>query len=103
MKRYLGERLADGRLFVWVEEERDRRPLNPRFDLKDLSRTGFECGGTCESGADQLALALLCDHTNDRTTALAHYQSFRRALVDRLNERGFTLTPEEIQAALVLL
>ena len=53
MKNYTGDRTIDG-ISVLV----DGQPLDPRFDLRRLSGTGFEW--TYEGGAPaQLALALL--------------------------------------------
>jgi len=59
MKRYRGGRSLDGAV-VAVDE----KPLDPRYDLKQLSATGFEW--TYEgAGPAQLALALLADHLGD--------------------------------------
>lgn len=75
MRTYTGDRTIDG-IRVLVDGE----PLNPRLDLRSLSRTGFEW--TYEGDAPaQLALALLADHLHDDAEALAYYELFMRAIV----------------------
>ena len=96
MKRYAGGRSLDGAL-VTV----DGRPLNPRFDLKRLSATGFEW--TYEgAGPAQLALALLCDHLGDDARALALYERFMKAVVADL-DNSWELSSADIDAALAEL
>lgn len=57
--------------------------LNPRFDLRNHSPTGF-CWGYGGSGPAQLALALCCDVlANDRLAEMV-YQKFKWAWVSRL-------------------
>ena len=72
--------------------------LNPRFDLWNHSPTGFEWGYG-GSGPAQLALALLADHLRDDDAAVSLHQDFKFAVVARLPKRGWTLTSEQIQAA----
>jgi hypothetical protein len=93
MKRYEGGRsLAGAKVTV------DGRPLDPRFDLKRLSPTGFEW--TYEgTGPAQLALALLADHLGDDTKALALHDAFMRTVVADL-DNSWELTSVEIDAAL---
>ena len=74
-------------------------PLNPRVDLWNHSPTGFEWG-YCGSGPAQLALALLAGHLGDDNVAVALHQDFKHAVVTRLDERGWTLTDEQIRAAI---
>lgn len=93
MKLYEGGRGLDGAV-VTV----DGRPLNPRFDLKTFSPTGFEW--TYEGdGPRQLALALLADHFRDDAKALALCERFMRDVVSVL-DNAWSLTGEEIDAAL---
>ena len=93
MKIYQGGRSLDGAV-VTV----DGAPLNPRFDLRQFSRTGFEW--TYEGdGPRQLALALLADHLGDPARALALTDPFMRAVVAEL-DNAWELTGEEIDAAL---
>jgi hypothetical protein len=77
----------------------DGRALNPRFDLWNHSPTGFEWG-YAGSGPAQLALALLADHLADRQEALDFYQSFKFAIVARLEHLRWELTSEQIDQAL---
>jgi hypothetical protein len=93
MKRYEGGRSLAGAV-VTV----DGAPLDPRFDLKRLSPTGFEW--TYEgAGPAQLALALLADHLGDDTKALAVHEAFMRAVVADL-DNSWELNSAEIDAAL---
>ena len=93
MKTYVG-----GRSLAGAEVTVDGAPLDPRFDLKRLSPTGFEW--TYEgNGPAQLALALLADHLGDDGRALALYQAFMRAVVAEL-DNSWELTSADIDAAL---
>ncbi len=75
MKTYTGDRTIDG-INVLVDGER----LDPRFDLRRFSDTGFEW--TYEGDAPaQLALALLADHFQDDDKALAWHEPFMREIV----------------------
>ncbi len=93
MKVYEGGRSLDGAV-VTV----NGMPLDPRFDVRRFSRTGFEW--TYEGdGPRQLALALLCDHLGDARRALELTESFMRSVVAEL-DNAWQLTSEEIDAAL---
>ena len=93
MKFYRGGRSLDGAV-VTV----DGKPLDPRYDLRRLSATGFEW--TYEGGGPaQLALALLCDHLGDDARALALYERFMRAVVAEL-DNSWELSSTDIDAAL---
>jgi len=93
MKVYEGARSLDGAV-VTV----DGRPLPPRFDLKALSKAGFEW--TYEgAGPAQLALALLADHLGDDRLALQHYERFMHEVVADL-DNAWRLTSADIDAAL---
>ena len=96
MKTYVG-----GRSLAGAEVTVDGRKLDPRFDLKRLSPTGFEW--TYEgNGPAQLALALLADHLGDDARALAFYQPFMRAAVAEL-DNSWELNSADIDAALASL
>jgi len=96
MKLYVG-----GRSLAGAQVTVDGRPLDPRFDLKRLSPTGFEW--TYEgNGPAQLALALLADHLGDDAKALTLYEPFMRAVVADL-DNSWELTSTEIAAALQAL
>src|SRR5204862_5856853 len=96
MKVYRGGRSLDGAV-VTV----DGRPLDPRYDLKRLSATGFEW--TYEgAGPAQLALALLADHLGDDARALALHQPLMRHLVAEL-DNSWELSSADIDVALAEL
>jgi len=96
VKRYEGGRSLAGAV-VTV----DGAPLDPRYDLKRLSPTGFEW--TYEgAGPAQLALALLADHLGDDRRALALYERFMRAMVADL-DNSWELSSTDIDAALVAI
>lgn len=93
MKTYVG-----GRSLAGAEVTVDGKPLDPRFDLKRLSPTGFEW--TYEgNGPAQLALALLADHLGDDARALHLYEPFMCVVVAEL-DNSWELTSAEIDAAL---
>jgi hypothetical protein len=93
MKLYEGGRSLAGAV-VTV----DGMPLDPRFDIKRFSPTGFEW--TYEGdGPRQLALALLADHLRDPLRALALSEKFMRDVVALL-DNAWQLTSEEIDTAL---
>ncbi|MGA3399909.1 MAG: DUF6166 domain-containing protein [Acetobacteraceae bacterium] len=93
MKIYEGGRSLDGAV-VTV----DGALLDPRFDIKQFSRMGFEW--TYEGdGPRQLALALLADHLGDPQRALTLTEEFMRSVVAEL-DNAWVLTSAEIDAAL---
>ena len=93
MKTYVG-----GRSLAGAQVTIDGQPLDPRYDLKRLSPTGFEW--TYEgNGPAQLALALLADHLGDDGRALALYDKFMRAVVADL-DNSWELTSDDIDTAL---
>ena len=93
MKVYEGGRSLDGAV-VTV----NGRKLDPRFDLKKLSPTGFEW--TYEgAGPAQLALALLADHLGDDGKALALHEEFMRRVVADL-DNSWRMNSADIDAAL---
>ena len=57
-------------------DEKGELPLDPRYDLRNHSPTGF-AWAYAGSGPAQLALAILADATGDDATALRHYQQFK--------------------------
>src|SRR5579864_3272394 len=96
MKIYVG-----GRSLAGAEVTVAGKPLDPRYDLKRLSPTGFEW--TYEgAGPAQLALALLADHLGDAARALALYEPFMRTVVADL-DNSWELTSADIDAALAAL
>lgn len=96
MKIYEGGRDLDG-----AQVTVDGRPLDPRYDLRRYSRTGFEW--TYEGdGPRQLALALLADHLSDDQAALRLAEPFMRRVVAEL-DNAWRMTGGEIDAALARL
>lgn len=96
MKTYVG-----GRSLAGAQVTVDGKPLDPRFDLKRLSPTGFEW--TYEgNGPAQLALALLADHLGDDARALRLHEPFMRLVVAEL-DNSWELTSAEIDAALAAI
>lgn len=110
MRIYRGERTNDG-CKVTVDDDlvfvnpnrpgsgtRASRPLNPRFDLKKHSPTGFEWsyGG---SGPAQLALAILADLKGPEY-ALQHYQAFKFKVIAKLNGDSWAITSSDIEKVL---
>lgn len=96
MKTYCGGRSLEGAV-VTV----DGRPLDPRYDLKRLSQTGFEWT-YAGAGPAQLALALLADHLGDDRRALDLHDAFMRAVVADL-DNSWELTSADIDTALAQL
>jgi len=89
MKIYRGDRTIDG-IIVTV----DGQPLDPRYDLKSLTSTGFEW--TYEGqGPAQLAFALLVDCLQDEERANVLYEPFMRAVVANLGNE-WELSEEDI-------
>lgn len=94
-KIYRGNR-SDGALTVTVNSNASTRELNPRFDVRNHSPTGFECG-YAGSGPSQLALALCVDALGDTEKALAVYQKFKLAVVAGLpRDLNWELTEEQV-------
>lgn len=94
MKTYTGRRTENGCAVV-VSSGDDRRELDPRFDLRTHSPTGFEWGYG-GSGPAQLALALAADVLGDTDEALAVYQRLKFRLVARLAADEWTLEEGEL-------
>ena len=93
MKVYEGGRSLDGAV-VTV----DGAPLDPRFDIRRFSGTGFEW--TYEGASPrQLALAILYDHLGDKDRAIDLSEPFMRRVIADL-DNDWTLTEEEIERAI---
>ena len=75
-------------------EYRAPEKLDPRFDLRRYSKTGYE--PSVEYGRLQLALAILADCLGHDSAALAAHEQFHTEVVAHLPD-NWTLTPEEIR------
>ncbi len=93
MKRYVGDRTIDG-----VKVTVDGVPLNPRTDVTEYSKNGFEWS---YEGPEprQLALALLVDHLGDAEAAKRTVEPFMRAIVANFDNE-WEMTSADIDAAL---
>ena len=69
-------------------------PLDPRFDLRNHSPTGFSWGHL-GSGPSQLALAILADAAGD-AVALANYQQFKNSVVSQWHNEQFRINGDEV-------
>lgn len=78
-KIYIGK--PDGSVLVLDADKHVK--LDPRFDLRNHSPTGF-AWGYHGSGPAQLALALIADATGDDALACKWYQSFKVDKVSRM-------------------
>ena len=96
MKTYTGDRTIDG-----IQVLVDGRPLDPRTDLKPLSKNGFEWSYEGPEPA-QLAFALLVDHLNDPQRADAMHEAFMREIVANF-DNTWELTSADIDADLAEL
>lgn len=79
---------AGGRFVVTVmEDDGQIRGLDLRLDIRNHSPTGY-AWGYGGSGPAQLALAILCDALGDDRRAEDLYQSFKDAVIARLDSDG---------------
>lgn len=94
MTRYVGSILKP---LDW-QVTADGKPLNPRFDLRNHSPTGFAWGYS-GSGPAQLSLALIADATKDDTAAILHYQKFKSRVIASLDkDKGWVMSEDFIIA-----
>ncbi len=96
MKTYRGVRTESGTI-VSVTKENVTSKLDPRFDLRNHSPTGFEWGYG-GSGPAQLALALLADRFNNDRIAQKFYLDFKFKIIGNLSEDQWILSSEDIEA-----
>ena len=80
----------------------ERKPLNPRQELRNHSPTGFEWGYG-GSGPAQLALAILAEHLGNDDAALNLYQDFKWACIAQICGANWSLSSEEIDNCLARL
>jgi len=89
MKTFAGRRTIDG-LVVTV----DGRPLPEHQEVKQFTKYGFEWTYEGEN-PQQLALAILYEHTGDKDRAIALSEPFMRTVVANL-DNDWTLTGAEV-------
>jgi len=96
MKRYLGDRTIDG-----VKVTVDGVPLDPRLQVREFTKNGFEWS---YEGPEprQLALALLADHLGDDAAAMASVEPFMRSVVANFGNE-WEMTSADIDQALAVL
>ena len=70
--------------------------LDPRFDVRNHSPTGFEWG-YAGSGPAQLALALLCDALGDVPRAERLYQRFKAGVITQLQHDDWAMSAGKIR------
>lgn len=93
MKQYVGDRTIDG-----VKVTVDGAPLNPRTDVTEFTKNGFEWS---YEGPEprQLALAMLIDHLGDADSAKKAVDPFMRAVVANFGNE-WEMTSSDIEGAL---
>lgn len=96
MKQYVGDRTIDG-----VKVIVDGSPLNPRTDVMEFTKNGFEWS---YEGPEprQLALAMLVDHLGDVESAKKAVDPFMRAVVANFGNE-WEMTSSDIDDALTAL
>ena len=96
MKHYSGDRTIDG-----VKVTVDGAALDPRLDIMEFSKNGFEWS---YEGPEprQLALALLADHLGDAGAAKAAVEPFMRAIVANFGNE-WEMSSVDIELALAAL
>jgi hypothetical protein len=102
MKIYQGRRTPDGCVVTVCEDDGEPRPLALRLDLRNHSPTGPEWG-YAGSGPAQLALALAADVLGDDERAQDVYQQLKFKFIGRLPGEGWTLTEDDLRAAITAI
>lgn len=93
MKTYAGIRGFDG-LQVTV----DGQKLSEHYEVKQFTTWGFEWTYEGES-PQQLALAILYDHTGDKARSIGLSEAFMKKIVANL-DNDWTLTSDEADRAI---
>ena len=96
MKTYVGDRTIDG-----VKVTVDGKPLDPHLEAAALSRNGFEWSYEGPE-PQQLAFAILFDHTGDPALARGLSEPFMRAVVANFDNE-WELTSADLDAAIAAL
>jgi len=101
-KMYTGRRGPQGCVVWAIDGNGERKPLNPRQELRNHSPTGFEWGYG-GSGPAQLALAILAEHLGNDDAALNLYQDFKWTCIAQICSANWSLSSEEIDNCLARL
>jgi hypothetical protein len=100
MKRYVGSRLEKGCVVSVIDDTGLARDLDLQLRVRNHSPTGFEWGYG-GSGAAQLALALCIDALSGNVPrAQLAYQGFKWLTIARLSRDRWSLTQDEVLAAI---
>ena len=79
-KMYTGRRGPQGGVVWVIDGNGERKPLNPRRELRNHSPTGFEWGYG-GSGPAPLAPAILAEHLSDDRAALRNLCKSHRPVI----------------------
>ncbi len=77
----------------------DGESLDPRYDLRQLSRSGFEWGYN-GAGPMQLALAILANHFGDDARALNEYRRYCELVLAELGEDEWSIESSTIDSVM---
>jgi len=94
MKVYRGVRISYHETQVFVRENGQERPLDPRLDLVPHSPSGFNWGYR-GSGPSQLALAILVDCIGEETGKKL-YHDFAQEKIANIKEPDWWMDENEI-------
>lgn len=94
-RKYVGRPTEKGIEVNVVHADGTSEPLDPRFDLRRHSPTGFNTGGL-GSGCAQLALAICADALGDASRAQDVYQSYKAAVIARLEGNTFEIKQADV-------
>ncbi len=96
MKTYEGKRSIDG-----IKVTVDGRPLPEHYEIKRFTTWGFEW--TYEGASpQQLALAILYDHLDDKERAIRLSEPFMQRIVADM-DNDWSLTAAEIDGAIAAI
>jgi hypothetical protein len=96
MTTYEGKRTIDG-LVVTV----DGRRLDEHYEVKRFTKYGFEWTYEGES-PQQLALAILVDHTGDKERAIRLSEPFMKFVIANL-DNDWTMSGDEVDKAIAAI
>jgi uncharacterized protein DUF6166 len=101
-KVYTGCRGPEGCVVLVADGTGEPKSLDPCWELRNHSPTGFEWGYG-GSGPAQLALAILAEHLGGDRAALNLYQRFKWACIAQIRGASWSLSSQEIDNCLAQL